>query len=374
MASPPTVDIDALIAPISEEQPCGAALRGEGETSPDYLAVYDARKDARAAEKANALAAGDESGQTPAGGPPDWRLVVRLSTDILAKKSKDLWVAAWMVEGLTREYGFAGVRDGFRVVRELCERYFDSIHPRPDEEGVVTTVSQLAGLNGEGYDGALLGPIAAIPITQGTTVGPFSGRDYADAADLAKTTDPDVRSRRMAQGMATMEMIEVAARETPDAFYAELREDIAGAIEEFDKLTAVLHEKCGADGQGFSLAPPSSRISEALNQALARVRSLAGEPEPEAAAETAGATEGGGSSGGFAAGNISNREDAFKTLMKVAEYFRRAEPHSPVSYALEQAVRWGRMPLPDLIKDLVSDNAVRREFFRRTGMQIENDD
>jgi type VI secretion system protein ImpA len=60
--------------------------------------------------------------------------------------------------------------------------------------------------------------------------------------------------------------------------------------------------------------------------------------------------------------------------MKVAEFFRRTEPHSPVSYALEQAVRWGRMPLPDLIKDLVSDDTVRREFFRRTGIKPDSND
>jgi type VI secretion system protein ImpA len=58
--------------------------------------------------------------------------------------------------------------------------------------------------------------------------------------------------------------------------------------------------------------------------------------------------------------------------MRVAEFFRRTEPHSPVSYALEQAVRWGRMPLPELIRELVTDESVRRDFFRRTGMKIED--
>jgi type VI secretion system protein ImpA len=100
------------------------------------------------------------------------------------------------------------------------------------------------------------------------------------------------------------------------------------------------------------------------------------EPEPEAEAEDAeAAPAAGGSSGGRSpSGNIVGREDAFKTLMKVAEFFRRTEPHSPVSYALEQAVRWGRMPLPDLIKDLVSDDTVRREFFRRTGIKPDSND
>jgi type VI secretion system protein ImpA len=379
MASPPTVDFDALLAPISDDQPAGVALRGEEGTAKEYLAVYDARKDARSAERQNAEAeVAGEDGVRGAVTPPDWKIVVRLATEVLTKQSKDLWVAAWLVEGLTRVHGFPGVRDGFRVVRELSERYFDTIHPRPDEEGVITTVAQLAGLNGEGADGALVRPINAIEITQGSSVGPFSGRDYADAESLAKTTDPDLRAQRMARGMPTLDMIEVAARETMPEFFANLREDITAAIDEFDRMNAVLKDKCGDDDRGYSQAPPSSQISEVLAESLTRVRALAGEPEPEPEAEAAdagGAAAGGSSGGGVSAsGNIMGREDAFKTLMKVAEFFRRTEPHSPVSYALEQAVRWGRMPLPDLIKDLVSDDTVRREFFRRTGIKPDSND
>ena len=42
-------------------------------------------------------------------------------------------------------------------------------------------------------------------------------------------------------------------------------------------------------------------------------------------------------------------------LQEIAEYFRRTEPHSPLAYALEQAVRWGRTPLPKLLEELIPD-------------------
>jgi type VI secretion system protein ImpA len=372
MASPPTIDFDSLLGPIDESAPCGVALKDDPATSSTYYAIKDAREAARAAERAGAWAEDDGSGRTSAE-KPDWQAVVRLSSDALRQKTKDLWISAWLLEGLTRLHGFAGLRDGFRLVGELCERYFDCIHPRPDDDGIATTVAQLAGLNGEGAEGALLAPIAAIPITEGSSVGPFTGRDYADAESIARTADPDVRAKRIAQGSATLDMFDTAARETSPAFFAALREDITAAIDEFDHLTQVLEEKCGTDPNGYSAAPPSSKIAAALADSLSRVRALAGEP---AAAETppqgvGAAAAAGATGGGFAAGNISSREDAFQTLMKVAEYFRRAEPHSPVSYALEQAVRWGRMPLPELIRDLVSDDSVRREFYRRTGIKIE---
>jgi len=54
--------------------------------------------------------------------------------------------------------------------------------------------------------------------------------------------------------------------------------------------------------------------------------------------------------------NMANRDQAFQELRKIADYFAKAEPHSPISFLLEKAIRWGYMSLPDLMKELVSDN------------------
>jgi len=51
-----------------------------------------------------------------------------------------------------------------------------------------------------------------------------------------------------------------------------------------------------------------------------------------------------------------NRDLAFHELRKIANYFAKSEPHSPVSFLLEKAIRWGYMSLPDLMEELVSGN------------------
>ena len=51
-----------------------------------------------------------------------------------------------------------------------------------------------------------------------------------------------------------------------------------------------------------------------------------------------------------------NRDSAFHQLRNIAEYFAKSEPHSPVSYLLEKTIRWGYMPLPELMAELVSGN------------------
>jgi type VI secretion system protein ImpA len=43
--------------------------------------------------------------------------------------------------------------------------------------------------------------------------------------------------------------------------------------------------------------------------------------------------------------NIETRIEAMKQLNRVADFFQRMDPDSPMSYLLRRAVRWGEMPL-----------------------------
>ena len=54
-------------------------------------------------------------------------------------------------------------------------------------------------------------------------------------------------------------------------------------------------------------------------------------------------------SAAFIPGDVSlapqSRADALHGLAAVAQYFRHTEPHSPLAYLIERAIRWGEMPL-----------------------------
>ena len=47
------------------------------------------------------------------------------------------------------------------------------------------------------------------------------------------------------------------------------------------------------------------------------------------------------------------RDQAFHQLRSLANFYRKTEPQSPVSYLLEKAIRWGYTPLPDLMQELL---------------------
>ncbi|MCC6126399.1 MAG: type VI secretion system protein TssA [Pirellulales bacterium] len=376
MASAVFLDFDRLLAPFSGDNPAGAALRENFSPNSSYSAVKTAREAARAAER-QMVWEGDE----PVGPPANWNPVLELGPQIIAEESKDLEVAAWLTEALIRERGFAGLRDGFRLMRELAENFWDCLYPLPDEDGVPTRVAPLAGLNGVETDGVLIKPIVNVPITEPGTHRAFTLADYKRACDLSQVSDPGKRSQRIDQGTASLEMFERALAETPPEFYRTLVDDMEECRAEFEKLTAVMAEKCGVGNDGFSLAPPSSSIRNALESAheqvlhLARAHlaSLEGEQSATLAAAGGNSLTLSNQSSAAMASRVQTREDAFRLLLQVADFFKRTEPHSPVAYALEQAVRWGKMPLPDLWAELVPDDVSRSQLFKLVGIQPPED-
>jgi type VI secretion system protein ImpA len=377
MASSEVLDFELLLAPIAGDNPTGVSLRDDYSPTSSYNTIKTARDAARAAERQMVM-----TGDAPVGPVAGWEPILKLGTKILGEESKNLEVAAWLTEALVRKYGFAGLRDGFRLLRELSERFWDGLYPLPDEDGVIARVAPLTGLNGQESDGVLLKPIANIPITARGAQRPFTLADYKRACEISGISDPEKRARMIDQGMPTLEKFEQASRETSAEFWRDLVEDLEACREEFHRLCDIIEEKCGKDDDGFSLAPPTSNIRNALEKAHEDVLNLSRGRLADSSAQTAEAGEStmlvasdantpmvGGTVAGSVASRVQTREDAFRLLLQVAEFFKRTEPHSPVSYALEQAVRWGKMPLPDLWAELVPDESARSQLFKIVGIQ-----
>jgi type VI secretion system protein ImpA len=376
MPTSPVIDLDRLLTPVSSEQPAGPELKSASQSEERnlYYAVRDARKKASDAERqvrAFELLTEEERKEEPGSPEPaDWEAVSRLSIQALAR-SKDLWITAWLIEALTRLHGFAGLRDGIRLAHLVCDRFWDDVHPQPtQEEGLTTRFMQLSNLNGSDSDGTLVAAIMNVPITAPRTIRPCSCADYKDAAELERK-DPKVRSRRVEQGAVTIDMFQRAIAETKVDFFENLLDDLQQANEAVASFTTLL----GARISDKAALPPSSRIRETLDDCLRLCRLLTKDilhrEEPGEVGVTATSTEKSGSSDGS---GVETRQEALRTLLRVSEYFRRTEPHSPVSYALEQAVRWAYMSLPELLSELVTDKSTREEIFKRAGIKQESTD
>ena len=382
MPSPATLDFAKLLAPIAGDKPTGTDLRADQSPMSLYFAIKGARNQARAAERMLANEDDGEKSDTP---PPDWKPIHVNAVKALSEKSKDLEVTAFLIEALVRLQGFAGLRDGFRLARELVEKYWDTIFPLPDEEGLETRLGGLIGLNGADSEGTLMAPITRVPITDASSVGKLTMAHYMEALAVGKISDPKVKQKRVDSGAKTLEIFQKAVSEGTPGFFLNLVQDLTECQQEFGKLCAALDAKCA--GQ----APPSSNIRASLEAVLDAVKNVAkakldlaeaSQPPKEApkpaapagappgtAAPAAGAPAAAAAPPGETLDVIRTREDAFKSILKVADFFRRTEPHTIVSFALEQVVRWGRMPLPELLTELISEEAARKNLFKQVGIK-----
>jgi type VI secretion system protein ImpA len=365
MASGATLDLAKLLAPISGPKPTGVDLREASSLNSVYYAIKDARNTARAAER-QLVVDGEE--QTA---PVDWRPVLQLGTKALAVQTKDLELTAYLIEALVRLHGFAGLRDGFRLARELVEQYWDGLYPQPDEDGLETRVAPLTGLNGDDAEGTLLVPIARVPITEATGVGRLDSTHYQQAVALGRLTDTTVREQKIAEGTLPLEAFQKAVAESSAPFYTNLVEDLGQCMVEFARLGSALDARCNGR------APPASQIRRALEACqdvikdVARAK-LAAASVPAATATANGApapASGSAAGSGEATNGLRGRDDAFRQLLQVAAYFQRTEPHSIVPYALEQVVRWGRASLRDLLTELIPDDGPRQVLFKQVGIE-----
>jgi type VI secretion system protein ImpA len=354
MQSPAVFDIDRLAAPISDDAPTGVDLRSADAAV--YWEIKDARKKAREIE--DALGKGAEADPK---NPLDWGKVLHPGLRALEEKTKDLEIAAYVLEAALRVHGVPGLRDGFRLARKLVETFWEELYPPleleddpPNPEprkSAATRVVTLGGVNSS----SLIGPVERLLVARSARLGNFSYLQYKDAIDRKRDAD--------------LGQITQAAAETDAGYYRTLVADLKAAQEEFTRLTVALDERCGGE------SPPSTRMAGLLESLLESATRLAGDKLNEPAADGAGPgpalQPGAGAQPGKAGGAdvLRTRDDAFHTLQRVAEYFRRTEPHSFVSYALEQVIRWGKTPLPELLAELIASEDSRRDLFKLVGIK-----
>jgi type VI secretion system protein ImpA len=375
---PEGFDLAALVAPIPGEMPAGRDLREDKSPESLYFRLRDTRREASAAERA-ADAPKDPSDPREVEAAPvspilQWRIVRELATEALTVHSKDLEIAAWLTEALLRDAGLSGLTAGYRLLAELAESFWDDLFPHPDEEGIATRVAPVAALNGVGRDGTLIQPLRKIVLYERPQdSSPLYFWQYELSEDIASSGNAEQRQERYeARRLPPFEAITNEAS-LVHARLAELRRDVSAAAEAWQELGRVFEERAGADG------PPTSRIRDVLEKIRFAADRLGVPDQNVSEAETPAAGTSmpstspekadGAAAGAPAATGLASREEALRALAQIADYFRRTEPLSPISYTLQEAVRRGRMTWPELLEEIVPDPMSRSAILSNLGIR-----
>jgi len=231
-----------LLDPFPAGQPAGADLR--------WTLEWDRLKEARRTD--DDLQPGKWAKREHKSA--DWRAVSELATEMLRERSKDLQLAMWLTEANLKLHGFAGLRDGFRITRELMVRFWDlGLYPAI-EDGPEDRAGPLEWLNEK-----LVDCIAAVSITARADERPnYSLSDLKDARRFGSEEsntrgddgETDSKKKReydeaIARGRVSTNLFDEAVRNSPRARYEELAGDFDQAHAEFKALELVVAERFG---------------------------------------------------------------------------------------------------------------------------------
>lgn len=322
---------DDVLKPISGPNPGGVDVR--------YDPVYDTIKEARREEPD--LPQGDwERPRKTA----DYPLVIKLASDVLAKKSKDLQVAAWLTEALLHQEGFGGLQAGLDLLRALLEQFWEHLHPALEDGDAAIRAAPLewvgtyldvavksVPLNGRGH--------SLLAYTEARAVGYEAD---AEGDEQRRKT----RKAAIDEGKLSAEEFDKAFDETPKPFYKQLVADI-------DACTAALKALDALGEQKFEDDAP---VYRKLRVALDEVRDLGQqlltkklEQDPDPPEPVAVEAPGMGSAGSGGAGPDSlpveptSAQDAAQRVAAAARFLQRADPCNPASYLMLRGFRWGEL-------------------------------
>ena len=351
---PSVINLETLLTPISEEKPAGEYLR--------YSGIYDEISEARRADKD--VPQGEWQTEVKYA---DYRKVISLAVPALEKDTKDLQISAWLSEALVNEHGFVGLRDSLRLVSGFQEVFWETLHPEVDEGDMEGRANAIAWMELQ----------TSYAIRKAKITG-YTGYSFIDFEDSKKFDIPDnidsldsteqaryneLRAQAEKENRVTANKWRAEMAQTRRAFYEDFNFLIDECWAAYNDVNRVIEEKFDRNQ-----APGMNNLKKALDDIHSQVKKFLEEKraeEPDEVTEEVG--EGETAEGGAvvkvagvatASGAIQSRQDALKRLGDIAEFFRKTEPHSPISYLLLRAVKWGNMPLESWLQDVIKDETV----------------
>ena len=312
----------------------------------------------------------------------DFRKVVDLAVPALTSDTKDLQIAVWLTEALVKQNGFAGLRDGLKLVSGLQDKFWETLFPEIDEgdmEGRANAIEWLALQTSFAVKQA--------KVTQGDGYSFFDWEDSKrfdipnnietlDSTERAKYTE--LLEQATKENRVTADRWRVAYAASRRPFYEEVALTIEECWAECKELNRVIEEKFDRNqmpGLG-TLEKSLEAVQTQVKKFLEEKRAEEPDEEVEETATEGEQVEGevvvaaDGSRVVATGGAIQNRAEALKRLGQLAEFFRKSEPHSPVSYLVQRAVKWGNMPLDSWLQEVVKDQNVLYQLRETLGVNV----
>jgi type VI secretion system protein ImpA len=315
----PALDIDALLAPLAGDAPCGANL----EYEPEFDAMQQACLVKPETQYGSVI--------TPAQ-PPDWP-TAREHALALATRTRDLRVAVCLVRAGARLDGFESMVQGLRLLGGLVETQWDGVHPQLDATDNNDPTERLSALSPLTHlDG--LADLRAAGLTSAR--GAVTVRDIELAFGRA---DP-LPGESVPTVAGVLPAIAAAQAQSPGLAAA-----MTDALDAAQAMGRFLDARLGA-GSAPDFAP-LLKLLTVVAQAGREAQGEVGGAASEVGASVVASTR--------TPGAIGSREDAITALERVCEWIERNEPSNPAPLLIRRAQRLMSKNFIDIIRDLMPE-------------------
>jgi type VI secretion system protein ImpA len=361
-------EVEPLLAPISEDRPTGPNLRNEIEdlTFTSLGEMTTSVGGAMAETEDDVVEA-------------NWSGVVGLCTAALTEKTKDLELITNLAEAWARTEGVTAIPKGIELMLRSVQNFWAEIHPGyDDDDDEIILPIRGRWLNWLDAPTGFIQAIKQSPIVSAQGGGEYTWRDHENSDLLEDVTASAERRQELVQAGVISDAQWQAALGT---ISSESLGEIVEALTEAYSLTESLRTYCESPfADDEDVDPPAFyKLLDTLEEMRDYFRELLGGGEDADSDDGEGEQQ--SSSGGVAAaggggrsGPLATRADALRQLQEVGDYFRRSEPHSPISYLIARSVKWGTMPLDQLLKDVVRNDEVIEHVWETLGLDASSDD
>jgi type VI secretion system protein ImpA len=344
---------EALLAPIPGGNPGGEDIA--------YSTEIDAIREARRSDDAR-LAQGEWQTEIKAA---QWPRMRELCESILVGRSKDMQVAAWYSEALTRLEGFIGLARGLAVWNGLLTDFWEFCYPVLDADDLEERVSKIEWLNRE-----LALAVRMIPLTSSATGYSWLKWEESRAVDNLGLKDPAAKEAAIAEGKLSGETFDLAVTNSGLGFYERLYQDLSHAQYVLGEVMRHVDARFGQ--QAPSLSELRDAIAVCGEWVERQLKRLGGAAAPAVTTSVPAAAPvqpiGAHPMPPAFSGDIASRDEAIRRLREVGRYFRECEPHSPVGLLAERAAVWAEMSLDQWLGTVVKDDSTLGQLRELLGL------
>ena len=371
-------DLKDFLKPISNQYSCGLPFR----FNPVYTEIEFAREED---DPTLPMRQWERPLKTA-----DWPWIEKRCTQVLKDQSKDLQIACWLLEAWIRQDSFKGLFKGLSLIHALLTQFWDEINPLlelSEKTGdIVDCAARVAPLEWMNHSISFTLRVHANLVSfEELKIKRLTLSEWKRLIESEITQDIQEKNQKPTPQLMMFQTLDKKFTKENLSLYAQ--EHLRGEIkvkqkeifmskEVLERISTFLDKKLSADSPSFNhlkstlvdiertlyqIINEDSNLKDINNKTLEipvemiDVELTSSLPEPPQISTRALTEAEQAIQLALKSHNWGSRENSYQSLESLANYLSKVEPHSLTPYLIRKAVHWGRMPLLDLLVEIMNE-------------------